>query len=70
MRDNLVIFLIFLFQTFHLVNVCIQVHVDSDLKVDPVFLDVLDQENRVHLELEPMIWYLQFEVAVTAMEPQ
>lgn len=55
MRDNLVIFLIFLLQTFHLVNVCIQVHVDSDLKVDPVFLDVLDQENRVHLELEPMI---------------
>ncbi|KAH9559087.1 hypothetical protein CY35_06G041300 [Sphagnum magellanicum] len=32
-----------------------EVHVDSDLKVDPVFLDVLDQENRVHLELEPMI---------------
>jgi hypothetical protein len=29
--------------------------VNSDIKVDPVFLQILDQENRVELDLVPEI---------------
>jgi LEA14-like dessication related protein len=32
-----------------------EVHVNSDIKVDPVFLQILDQENRVELDLVPEI---------------
>ncbi|XP_024527250.1 uncharacterized protein LOC9652780 [Selaginella moellendorffii] len=28
-----------------------EVHVDSDIKVDPIYLDVIEQENRVHMEM-------------------
>lgn len=28
-----------------------QVYVNSDIKVDPIFFDVLDQENRAKLEM-------------------
>ncbi|KAL2610660.1 hypothetical protein R1flu_029233 [Riccia fluitans] len=30
-----------------------EVHVTSDIKVDPIFLDVIEQENKVEMELEP-----------------
>ncbi|KAL3690503.1 hypothetical protein R1sor_016812 [Riccia sorocarpa] len=30
-----------------------EVHVTSDIKVDPIFLNVIDQENKVEMEFEP-----------------
>ncbi|KAG6545398.1 hypothetical protein Mapa_012997 [Marchantia paleacea] len=30
-----------------------EVHVRSEIKVDPIFLNVIDQENKVEMELEP-----------------
>lgn len=32
-----------------------EVYVNSNIKVDPIFLDVLEQENNVHMELAPII---------------
>eukprot|EP00850_Spirogloea_muscicola_P008350 SM000044S15997 [mRNA] locus=s44:414240:415030:- [translate_table: standard] len=32
----------------------VQIYVDSDLDIDPVMLNVLDQDNRVNLELGPV----------------
>ncbi|KAJ7558617.1 hypothetical protein O6H91_04G048300 [Diphasiastrum complanatum] len=32
-----------------------EVCVESDIKVDPIQLDIIEQENKVHMELEPIV---------------
>lgn len=32
-----------------------EVHVESNIKVDPIYMDVIDQENKVNMELAPIV---------------